>query len=1088
MPQSQTRQNTFSTTDGISPAVTRNVLSGTSRGDPDASKDFSRTNLSNDPKTTRNDDEARFVSTNGVIDYENTQVAKPEEDQHHHVAGGLLAAGAATAAGAAAASHMHERDGEPQKDTLSVPGGRRGSNVSDVSSPSQGPDLSEEANRSISPALAGQFAQPHRPVDAPPAVPIPTESEALDKEDNLGRQEQQDVPTALEEPTNQANAGRRRVEPGAPIIPVADLSSQKGSEIPPDNNSRPFSFAGTNSLEPESRRALLKNGRNHDEDSLAKDVSIDDSTTAMEEPGRNSRSYSRPFSQTDPNVHEHPAFRVSPQLNQRATVKPASPLPSATRSQDQYGRMPAQHMPLHPPAQYKIPGPYKQEYRSPSHPPRTFVEQESPVASQPPQGDMYDQYRPEQQQQQPTYQNRTDNSPYAEANDLMQQAPQQQLRQQPQQQQETNLRPTSARQKSKGLGGFFGGSRFRQAEREHRQIEREAESGQNKRSSLLFKPRSRQDNASMNSQPSQISEGRDQVPEMMMGNTPGRGGEKRRKSKDLFRSSTSSSMQPEERQQKKRHSGLAGLFSRGSKYEAPARSSTSQGFYRDEGPQTPSEKRDKLGDLQQQFYDQQVSSPTRRGTGGSSGMQAGNQQYPNRPQGQEEFRGNPPPAGGYYGGTQTNGYPRDVKRQDEQYAPPPGPPRSYTGPPPLQTQSSSTSQSRYQRNDPTSPSYHKPPPFPPPNRPNDLRLDTDQQHPPLTAQYSNTTQQASAISSNQDGTNSRSLYSPIGPVSTTHSGPPVANQQPQQQPSFPIARAPLASSPPANSSATYAADLHKRSRSPRNGRRGSGPEDINNGDGLRPDDPVNQLGTFKNRSPTAGPGADGQQEKPWSITLPADNNAEDEGEGGVGRRRDLPRGDEQLSRREVDEGSVIAGLGGAGAGAGAVAAAATAHDSATVPEGADTDRANNTMANTNTGKFSDNERNSHALPSIVTAPAHLPTATAPDASTFTAPTSAPPPPPHTTHPQTSRALDSPPRHGKHFGVAELPGSKAAGYESDEEIPMSATAYPGQEWMPWASFGGNGDDLEGSESGMAGGGRGGGMVRGMPEAGHGRWDD
>lgn len=32
-------------------------------------------------------------------------------------------------------------------------------------------------------------------------------------------------------------------------------------------------------------------------------------------------------------------------------------------------------------------------------------------------------------------------------------------------------------------------------------------------------------------------------------------------------------------------------------------------------------------------------------------------------------------------------------------------------------------------------------------------------------------------------------------------------------------------------------------------------------------------------------------------------------------------------------------------------------------------------------------------------------------------------------------------------IAELPGSRAEGYESEEEIPMSATAYPGQEWMP-----------------------------------------
>lgn len=32
-------------------------------------------------------------------------------------------------------------------------------------------------------------------------------------------------------------------------------------------------------------------------------------------------------------------------------------------------------------------------------------------------------------------------------------------------------------------------------------------------------------------------------------------------------------------------------------------------------------------------------------------------------------------------------------------------------------------------------------------------------------------------------------------------------------------------------------------------------------------------------------------------------------------------------------------------------------------------------------------------------------------------------------------------------IAELPGSNAQGYESEEEIPMSATAYPGQEWVP-----------------------------------------
>ena len=41
--------------------------------------------------------------------------------------------------------------------------------------------------------------------------------------------------------------------------------------------------------------------------------------------------------------------------------------------------------------------------------------------------------------------------------------------------------------------------------------------------------------------------------------------------------------------------------------------------------------------------------------------------------------------------------------------------------------------------------------------------------------------------------------------------------------------------------------------------------------------------------------------------------------------------------------------------------------------------------------------------------------------------------------------------GRRRFVAELPGSKAAGYESEEEIPMSATAYPGQ-WQDPVFFG------------------------------------
>ncbi|KAJ9626747.1 hypothetical protein H2204_009892 [Knufia peltigerae] len=42
-------------------------------------------------------------------------------------------------------------------------------------------------------------------------------------------------------------------------------------------------------------------------------------------------------------------------------------------------------------------------------------------------------------------------------------------------------------------------------------------------------------------------------------------------------------------------------------------------------------------------------------------------------------------------------------------------------------------------------------------------------------------------------------------------------------------------------------------------------------------------------------------------------------------------------------------------------------------------------------------------------------------------------------------------------IAELPGSQAEGYESDEEVLMSATAYPGQEWVPVIVGDGRWDD-------------------------------
>lgn len=132
---------------------------------------------------------------------------------------------------------------------------------------------------------------------------------------------------------------------------------------------------------------------------------------------------------------------------------------------------------------------------------------------------------------------------------------------------------------------------------------------------------------------------------------------------------------------------------------------------------------------------------------------------------------------------------------------------------------------------------------------------------------------------------------------------------------------------------SHAIDLHKRSRSPRNGRRES--FDSEEEERINAQDPANKLGTFsqmhRSKSHPGESGEDAGQEKPWMIDLP------------VGEDRGNPSGS------------------------------------------AANNNGNNNYDNSSKG----------AVP-----------------------------------------------------LAELPGSKAAGdAESDEEIVMCSTAYPGQEWMP-----------------------------------------
>jgi hypothetical protein len=149
---------------------------------------------------------------------------------------------------------------------------------------------------------------------------------------------------------------------------------------------------------------------------------------------------------------------------------------------------------------------------------------------------------------------------------------------------------------------------------------------------------------------------------------------------------------------------------------------------------------------------------------------------------------------------------------------------------------------------------------------------------------------------------------------------------------------------------SHAIDLHKRSRSPRDGRRASSDSEEER---TNAQDPANKLGTFsethRSRSQRGESGEDDGQEKPWKI--------------------DLPIADEVPTRTAAERV-----LGIAAGGSQRVPLSSTARNSKVVPP------------------------------------------------------------------------------------AELPGSKAPGdTESDEEIVMCSTAYPGQEWMPDMTGYGHWDD-------------------------------
>ncbi len=383
---------------------------------------------------------------------------------------------------------------------------------------------------------------------------------------------------------------------------------------------------------------------------------------------------------------------------------------------------------------------------------------------------------------------------------------------------------------------------------------------------------------------------------------------------------------------RKRFSAMGNLFSRGSKSDKSASPQRASTLPTNAAP--PNRVNEPVSAPPQQYYPR----PDQPGPNSRS----------HRPQHQRQFSGSPPPTGGYYA--------------------------------PMEQQLVNTS-AQYQPQYPyTYEQAVHPPSQPHEARPSDLRVDT-------------TTGRASP------GIGVPATAPPQSYASRdmSHQSRPYEYHSPARvvSPST-AAGSPSMSGPASKSRDAHVVALHKRSRSPKLGRRTSS-EDLHHlapSPAARdPGTPVEGLGTFSNKkiSPVGGiPRPEHDQEAPYRIDIPGGDLGEEE------RKR--------RTRQNMIEKGGLRDRGNEGAKV----------SSPTTP-GAQT------VAERLMGP-------------------QLPASSAKKV----------------TSPVRQESKESASTDKSRRFVAELPGSKAQGYESEEEIPMSATAYPGQ-WQDPVFFWDGKDD-------------------------------
>jgi hypothetical protein len=829
-----------------------------------------------------------------------------------------------------------------------------------------------------------------------------------------------DLPAYQSNGENVQNIPKSRVGTGDAIIPVADLSHRRQFSSGPAQ-SRPFSFVGGGTMiSPGSQTSVDRVATSSDappvQPDLAKEISVESSEggrDSLESAKRKSKSYSRPFV-TDPNVRDHPAYRQSQDMARNKEIfvssdhednfQPAADRPRQTVNDD--GR-------------YRIPGPYVQEYRSPKQPPHGFAAQQFPAA----QVSQYDQ---------PSQRPASGMDPLRSHDPLGEnqiRSPGQPINHNVDPATGAVASPVNDRPRQQSKGGLF---RKRSKSRSIRSRNEDAQNGENKNEKRggFFRQRTKGDGASIRSQLGslrgnsveskdglnrQIShEGADH--DAVNGERADQVGDlnSTRPHMSLRNPGSGNPLQNEAR--KKRFSGFGSLFGRsgtgGMKTSATSqgpqpvqRASTLSHYLLGKPDVRPQQNAGAPASLyaQNQHRHQTFSQPDQSG---------------NYSQSRPGFQGLNAPIGGYYAPNQQQQADRSTMPHD---------PDSFSRGRFSAEQETNPDQYRSQHNQN---GYQGP--YQPGSQPLSQQLPSqisqpEETRPPL--QINTNTNQLGIRST----LNNHFVTAPPGPMpqfpspSQSSSEPPrqvsyYSNQRPTQESSYESrqgAHSPYGHSNTQvtnQSAASHAIDLHKRSRSPRNGRRLSEDERLED---VNKFDPASQLGTFnKSAAPRSGGADSSEQEAPWRIGLP--NTGEEENKR-MNQAALLEREREQDPQGENNIGKENA--------------APTAG------------RSENDTDNVYPRKSEEDWRKQEQ----VQEPAqHEPTI----AEKVMGVQLARPPLPLQRSTSAGNAMAKPPK----MSPVELPGSRAPGDDSDDEIVMSSTAYPGQEWAPesWG-YGGNWED-------------------------------